>query len=381
MAIVAESTIAHDGYTIEGFENTAPSTAVSGNVSGQSMYTRVTLSDPSGTTIGNTALWTQTYGQLVQGDNVTDAASYYLKDEAGNLFRLEEIHSGAGTYTNAETSPSTVNNVHTRSLVLQPVDDEGVNIPGSSLLTTYVPGGAYNAAAYIQNDLVDSINITLMNDITDTGNIKTTNPAGEPLFPCFTAGTAILTPDGEVRVEDLKEGDKVVGTDGVYLMLTKAFNRTMTQRDLDANPKLKPVRIMAGALGDGLPKRDLLVSRQHRMLIKSNVSKNMFDTDEVLIAAIRLTKLPGIFVDEDVKSVEYFHLLFEEHQIVYAEGAASESLFTGPEALKVVSPAVRAEIIGIFPDIKNQDYVPEPVRIIPANKLQNQFVREFAKSL
>jgi hypothetical protein len=79
--------------------------------------------------------------------------------------------------------------------------------------------------------------------------------------------------------------------------------------------------------------------------------------------------------------VEYFHLLFEEHQIVYAEGAASESLFTGPEALKVVSPAVRAEIIGIFPDIKNQDYVPEPVRIIPANKLQNQFVREFAKSL
>ena len=93
--------------------------------------------------------------------------------------------------------------------------------------------------------------------------------------------------------------------------------------------KLWPVRICVGALGNGLPERDLLVSRQHRMLVSSRIALRMFGQADVLIPAIRLTALPGIAIDTNVTEVEYFHILLANHEVVFAEGAATESLYTG----------------------------------------------------
>ena len=58
-----------------------------------------------------------------------------------------------------------------------------------------------------------------------------------------------------------------------------------------------------------------------------------------------------IAVDAAAEDVSYVHLLFDRHEIVAAEGAAAESLHTGPEALKALSPAARAEIAALFPDL------------------------------
>ena len=111
---------------------------------------------------------------------------------------------------------------------------------------------------------------------------------------------------------------------------------------LTQNPKLRPIQIKAGALGNGLPERDLLVSRQHRMMADSKIAERMFATREVLIPAIKLTALPDIFIDECIENFEYFQLLFNRHEVIYVEGAPSESLYTGPEALKALNPAARA---------------------------------------
>lgn len=82
-----------------------------------------------------------------------------------------------------------------------------------------------------------------------------------------------------------------------------------------------------------------MVSRQHRMLVRSKVAERMFGRPDALVSAIKLTALPGIYVDDQVEEVEYFHILFDQHEIVWAEGAPSESMFAGPEALKSI-PAV-----------------------------------------
>ena len=192
--------------------------------------------------------------------------------------------------------------------------------------------------------------------------------------PCFVSGTQIQTPDGLRAVEDLRQGDIVTGYEGKDLILRKALSSRLSERALRANPNLRPVRILAGALGNDLPARDLLVSRQHRMLVSSKISERMFGQNEVLIPAIRLTELPGVFIDEDVNDVEYFHLLFDEHEVIFAEGAPTESLLTGPEALKSLSPEAREEILAIFPQVANMNFTPKPARLVPTGRKQKQLI-------
>ena len=192
--------------------------------------------------------------------------------------------------------------------------------------------------------------------------------------PCFTRGCRIETPNGAVPVEALTTGDIVLTADHGPQAIRWVGKRSFSAHQLTRNPKLRPIRIMAGTLGADLPKCDILVSRQHRMLLQSKIAQRMFGRHEVLVSAIKLTELPGVFVDGTVVDIEYFHLLFDQHEIIYAAGAPSESLFTGPEALRSITPEAKAEVLSIFPEIKDLDYSPRPTRLIPSGKSQKQLI-------
>lgn len=196
--------------------------------------------------------------------------------------------------------------------------------------------------------------------------------------PCFVRGTLIATPDGQRKVQDLSAGDTILDCEGAPIALRSVMSRSISANELRAYPKLRPVRICAGAMGNGLPVRDLLVSRQHRMLVASNIVERMFATNEVLVSAIKLTALPGIYVDESVETVEYFHLLFDRHEVIRAESAPTESLYLGREALKSVSAETRQEIYAIFPDLERAEIDPIPARPIPTGKRQKKLVERHA---
>lgn len=168
---------------------------------------------------------------------------------------------------------------------------------------------------------------------------------------CFTSGSLITTDQGEIPVEALGPGSRVLTMDAGYQTIRWIGSREFDESALRAQPNLRPIRIMAGSLGHNAPQRDLVVSPQHRILIKSAVAQRMFGVDEVLIPAKLLLACPGVFVDESVNSVTYWHFLFDCHHIVFANGLPAESLFTGPEAMKSVSPAARREILTIFPQL------------------------------
>ncbi|MDC0736813.1 Hint domain-containing protein [Cognatishimia sp. SS12] len=190
---------------------------------------------------------------------------------------------------------------------------------------------------------------------------------------CFAAGTLIRTKKGDIAVEDLIAGDQVLTHNGHARRLVMNMRRELQATHLADNPKLRPIRIVAGALGGGLPKRDLLVSRQHRMLVQSRIAERMFGTSETLVSAIRLTALPGIFVDTEAESVAYHHLLFDQHEVIFAEGAPSESLLTGAEALKTISPDAREEILALFPEIGAMAEA-APARVIATPRNQRRLV-------
>lgn len=193
------------------------------------------------------------------------------------------------------------------------------------------------------------------------------------IMVCFGAGTQIMTPSGDVPVETLRVGDVVSTMDGPKT-LRWIGRRHVNAGEMAAHAGFAPIRITAGALGCGLPSKDLLVSRQHRMLAQSPVVARMFGADNILVSAIRLTELPGIFIDTDLSEVTYFHLLFDNHEVVFANSAPSESMLTGPEALKALTAEARAEIAQFFPDI------PVPVCPVPSPKRQRQFVDRLSRN-
>mgnify|MGYP000903402355 CR=1 FL=1 len=188
------------------------------------------------------------------------------------------------------------------------------------------------------------------------------------IIPCFTAGTLIETPEGPRAVETLLPGDPVLTRDHGAQPLRWIGRRRLGADELAARPHLRPIRIRAGALGVDCPSSDLLVSPQHRILIRSAVAQRMFGAAEVLVAARQLLVLDGIEVATDMDQVEYVHILFDRHEIVISNGAETESLYTGGEALKSVGAAARAEILSLFPELAGAGFIPVPARPLSSGR-------------
>lgn len=191
-----------------------------------------------------------------------------------------------------------------------------------------------------------------------------------PILPvCFVAGTLIETDAGFVAVEKLKVGDKVLTRDNGFKEIFWIGSIKLSAADLRDNPGQRPIRISAGALGPQVPSLDLLVSPQHRVLVRSKIAQRMFGTDEVLVAAKQLVMTDGIDVAEDLAQVEYFHILFDQHEIVNSNGAATESLYTGPEALKSLGQAARDEIFALFPELRDIGHQAEAARMLTSGRM------------
>lgn len=195
------------------------------------------------------------------------------------------------------------------------------------------------------------------------------------LMVCLTKGTLIRTPRGAVPIETLRVGDSVSTLDGDR-PLRWIGTRHLVKADLDDNIKLRPVRIKAGALGALLPTADLCVSRQHRMVVASAVARRMFDTPMVLASAIRLTDLPGIAIDMAVETVTYIHLAFDDHAIIFANDAPTESLLLTPTSIQALTPAARAELTLLFPQKVAATVAPKSALTIPAGAAQRKLIEE-----
>ncbi|SDD63038.1 Ca2+-binding protein, RTX toxin-related [Paracoccus isoporae] len=171
---------------------------------------------------------------------------------------------------------------------------------------------------------------------------------------CFAADTRIAIASGrDCAAVDLSVGDMVVTQDCGCQPVRWVGKRHLDARTLADNPHLAPIRIRAGALGAGLPVADLMVSPQHRMLVRSKIAQRMFGAMEVLVAAKQLCQVEGIDVATDMTEVTYVHLLFDDHQIITANGAASESLHTGRQAMRSVGDAALDEILTLFPELRD----------------------------
>ena len=187
-----------------------------------------------------------------------------------------------------------------------------------------------------------------------SGNVTgiTTYTEIEEVVICFTPDTRIATSRGEVPVQNLKAGEMVLTRDNGLQAVRWVGRRNLTGTELLNAPDFNPVRIKAGALRDGIPTRDMMVSPNHRMLISSPSTEMLFSENEVLVAAKHLVGMKGI--DQIAPSkISYIHVLFDNHEVVLADGSWSESFQPGDYSLAGVQAEQRCEILALFPELSS----------------------------
>ncbi len=178
----------------------------------------------------------------------------------------------------------------------------------------------------------------------------------DPGVVCFTAGSMIDTARGPQHIETLQIGDRVRTLDHGLQTLRWIGRRVVSAAEQARTPALCPVRIEQGALGPCSPARTTRVSPQHRILISNPATEALFAAPRMLCAAISLIGQPGIQQLPPAETVEYIHILFDQHEIVFVDGQPSESFFPSQDGLAALSPLARAELFALFPELKSATF-------------------------
>ncbi len=183
------------------------------------------------------------------------------------------------------------------------------------------------------------------------GGTSSTDSITINLLICICRGTLVETPDGAIPVEDLAIGDTVRTAEGKDVELRWIGSRKVHPFELECDPDLRPVRISAGALGENIPNRDLLVSPNHKILVRDWRAELLFSADEVLVPAKALIDDHRILRDLTIDETEYFHLLFENHEIILTEGAPTESFYPGPVTMRMLAPDALHSLLRQLPHL------------------------------
>ncbi len=155
------------------------------------------------------------------------------------------------------------------------------------------------------------------------------------LTPCFVRGTLIATPDGEIAVERLKAGTVISSLNNGAVAVKWVGNRSIDPKTLDKPRNDLPIRILAGAIAEDMPSRDLYVSPDHCMFVNGS-----------LVPAKLLINGTTVSQPITLNPVDYYHIELEQHDVIWANGAMAETyldlgnrhVFLEPGVLQFTSP-------------------------------------------
>ncbi len=365
-----ESVTQYSGYS--GLE------ALLGYTVGQDLFPYSVLGDSDSDNPGANA----TFGNLT-GTQIT------VTDDDGFYENLDDgITVGTGRQTTQEfvdiLNPTGASYLEYAYTLTDPATGDSFKI--YSVINYNYPGPNSSAAGFVSEQSIDP---TVQYDISSPTLLSVlSGDDGNPfieyskLVACFAKGSLIRTDKGDVPIEHLKIGSKVLTKDHGYQNIRWIGVRRVDETELAAEPKLIPIRIRAGALGEGRPSADLMVSPQHRMLVASKIADRMFGEIEVFVSAKSLIALDGVEDAKDVSGVDYYHLMCDRHQIIFANDAPTESLYLGSQSVKSMTSEVRDEIFAIFPELhpRRSAAPPMPARSLIPNRRGQRLVQRHVKN-
>ena len=249
--------------------------------------------------------------------------------------------TGSGTYIVALDSSSLYN----ADILLG--DGSTMSVP---VLVIQSANGDVFISEYPANPLdglaIQSISLVSLKTSNATGINAGASDVQNATIVCYGAGTLIATPNGEVPVEKLQPGDMVITLDhgGQPVRWIHSDHHPLEEAERDA----KPILILANALGAGLPKEDLIVSPQHRILVGGGGQLDGWFKTESFAPAKSLTSLPRIRHMNGKKRITWYHFACDRHEVVLANGCLSESLLLGPMVVNGLTAEERHDLASIF---------------------------------
>ncbi|MGB0798258.1 MAG: Hint domain-containing protein [Planktomarina sp.] len=185
------------------------------------------------------------------------------------------------------------------------------------------------------------------------------NTSSEPFPVCFCETTKIETNRGQVMIRDLAIGDLVKTLNNGYQPLL-----CVHRREWPADREFAPVVFQHGAIGNDTP---LKLSPNHRVLVSGWRAELLFGVPEILVAAKKLVNDKTIRICPQPK-ITYCHLVFAEHEVIYANGAACESYLLDVTRDQL-DRRVFTEICTLFPDLAT----PRTARMEPSHPVVSQY--------
>ena len=169
---------------------------------------------------------------------------------------------------------------------------------------------------------------------------------------CFTPGTMIMTEDGPRDVASIEEGDTVQTADNGQAEVLWLGQRRVTGARMQATPSLTPVRLRAGALDKDVPDAGLLVSPDHRIVLRGPRARALYNCDEVLVTARDLINDRSIVREFGQREVTYVHMMLPSHQVVFANGVATESFHPASAQIAIMEADQRDRMYDRLPELK-----------------------------
>jgi hypothetical protein len=238
----------------------------------------------------------------IVGTGTIDLTNSYLLI-SGTVDAGEQIYS----------DPSTID-------IADVADFQGTLYPsgGDTIIFEGADGGSYGDGVFtLTSDGFVIGTIAAPGYSSDDFSFTTNNgtlEAQDTQTPCYCRGTLIRTGNGEVPVERLRIGDRVITEGGAARPIKWIGRRAYDPRFVRGKRSVLPIVLSADALGDGIPTRDLWVSPEHALYL-----------DGVLVPAKLLVNGLTIVQLAAVDRLEYFHIELDSHDVIFADGAPAET--------------------------------------------------------
>ncbi|AHG62166.1 Hint domain-containing protein [Advenella mimigardefordensis] len=252
------------------------------------------------------------------GINVGSTFNYNLSEGSTLEMTSSFLSLGVGNKFNIDLGEDA-----TSTLIYDPT---GINLQLSDYPTiTGVTAGdqiqvvGATSGEYVNGDLVFKNNLGFTVGRFNAEGLDPTKlifEGGTMTYACYLKGTHIATPEGEVKVETLKAGDKVLTASGGVATVKWLGHRTLHKSRIPAKDAVRafPILFKKDAIASNVPHRDLTLSPGHHVSFNGT-----------LVPAMMLVNGQTIVQQFDTQKFEYFHVELEQFDIMLAEGVPAES--------------------------------------------------------